>query len=51
MEFKYIVCYKDIRLIDPNKEIAIKTARIDLWTRDFEKNNSPYVTIVDYNIV
>ena len=51
MEFKYCVHYHDGRLSSPYKAVEIKTARIDLWIEKFVRNNSPYVTIMEYELI
>lgn len=45
MEFEYVVTYSDRRLKESIKKITIKTANIQKWTEDFEKENSPWVKI------
>lgn len=51
MEFKYCVHYHDERLTLKYQVKEIKTANIKTWIENFTKNNSPYVTVLKYEII
>lgn len=51
MEFRYCFHYHDERLTLKYQAREIKTANIDRWIEDFAKNNAPYVTVLEYDLL
>jgi len=51
MEFKYCVHYHDERLILKYQATEVKTGNIKKWIEKFTKSNSPYVTVMEYEIM
>lgn len=48
MEKEFCVHYHDERLSLPYQAITIKTNNIDQWLKDFVSNNSPHVTVMEW---
>ena len=50
MEQKYRVHYYDERLCSHYQCKIVKTANIKAWIGNFEHNNKPYITVMEYEL-